>query len=38
MEITRRQFTKVAGLTTVGTVISASSAWASNSNTLRGYG
>jgi predicted dehydrogenase len=35
MEISRRQFTKVAGLATVGTIISSNSVWASNSNTLK---
>lgn len=35
MELSRRQFTKVAGLATVGTMISTGSVWASNSNTLK---
>lgn len=35
MTITRRQFSKVAGLATVGTIISTNSAWASNSDTLK---
>ena len=35
MEISRRQFTKVTGLAAAGSIISASSAWASNSNTLK---
>ncbi|MGV8094537.1 MAG: Gfo/Idh/MocA family protein [Mangrovibacterium sp.] len=35
MEISRRQFTKVAGLAAVGTVISTGVAWALNSNTLK---
>ncbi len=35
MSITRRTFTKVAGLATVGTIISSKSVWASNSNTLK---
>lgn len=35
MELSRRQFTKAAGLATVGTLISTGSVWASNSNTLK---
>ncbi len=35
MELSRRQFTKVAGLATVGTMLSKGSVWASNSNTLK---
>ncbi|MDD4190058.1 MAG: Gfo/Idh/MocA family oxidoreductase, partial [Mangrovibacterium sp.] len=35
MEISRRQFTKMAGLATVGTAVSINPAWASNSNTLK---
>jgi len=35
MELSRRQFTKVAGLAAAGTMISTGSVWASNSNTLK---
>ncbi len=35
MDLSRRQFTKLAGLATVGTVISTNSVWAANSNTLK---
>lgn len=35
MDISRRQFTKVAGLATVGTVMTKRSVWASTSNTLK---
>ncbi len=35
MEISRRQFTKVAGLVTAGSIIATGPAWASNSNTLK---
>ncbi|RIH67090.1 gfo/Idh/MocA family oxidoreductase [Mariniphaga sediminis] len=35
MGLSRRQFSKIAGLATVGTVISSNSVWASNSNTLK---
>jgi|SRR5665647_470539 len=35
MEFSRRQFAKIAGLASVGTIISTGSAWASNSNTLK---
>ena len=35
MEISRRQFTKVTGLATIGSIISTNSIWASNSNTLK---
>ena len=35
MKISRRQFTKVAGLATAGAMISTKAVWASNSNTLK---
>ncbi|MCF6203927.1 MAG: Gfo/Idh/MocA family oxidoreductase, partial [Methylococcaceae bacterium] len=35
MDLSRRQFTKIAGLATVGTVISSNAVWAANSNTLK---
>src|SRR5450759_1796161 len=35
MEISRRQFAKVTGLATIGSIISTNSIWASNSNTLK---
>ena len=33
--ISRRQFAKVSGIATVGTLMSTSPVWASNSNTLK---
>ncbi len=35
MDLSRRQFAKIAGLATVGTVISSNAVWAGNSNTLK---
>ncbi len=35
MDLSRRQFTKIAGLATVGTVISSNAVWAANSDTLK---
>ena len=35
MNLSRRQFTKVAGLATAGVIISSNSVWAANSNTLK---
>ncbi len=35
MNLSRRQFTKIAGLATVGTVISSNAVWAGNSDTLK---
>ena len=33
--ISRRQFAKVGGIATIGTLLSTSSTWASNNNTLK---